>query len=61
MNVAQAKSTLRAKAAELESSALAPIEPRRAILLALLAGVLVGTAPDSRKAIARVLLRLLFE
>ena len=61
MSVAQAKANLRAKAAEVQSSALAPIEPRRAVLLALIAGILAGTDPDSRKAIARVMLRLLFE
>ena len=61
MSVAQAKANLRATAAEVQSSALAPIEPRRAILLALLAGILAGIDPDSRKPVATVLLRLLFD
>ena len=61
MNVAEAKANLRATAAEVQSAALTPVEPRRAMLLALLAGVLAGTDPDSRKSFAKLLLRLLLE
>ncbi|RLA04251.1 MAG: hypothetical protein DRQ54_09765 [Gammaproteobacteria bacterium] len=61
MNITEAKANLRATAAEAQSAALAPIEPRRAMLLALLAGLLAGTDPNSRKSFARLLLRLLLE
>ena len=61
MSVAAAKARLRAVVGDLEMAALAPMEPRRAVLLALLAGILAGTSPDSRKVLARILLGLLFD
>ena len=62
MTLAQAKARLRSAAAEAELPALAaPMEPHRAMLLALLAGVLVGSAPRSRRALAKVLVGLLFD
>jgi len=61
LNVAAAKARLRAVVSDLEMAALAPMEPRRAVLLALLAGILAGTSPDSRKVLARILLGLLFD
>ena len=65
----EAKARLRTTAAGIEADikadikALAPtpLEPRRAVLLALLAGVLVGTSPDARKTLAKVLVGLLFD
>jgi hypothetical protein len=61
LSVAAAKARLRAVVSDLEMAALAPMEPRRAVLLALLAGILAGTSPDSRKVLARILLGLLFD
>jgi hypothetical protein len=61
LSVAAAKARLRAVVSDLEGAALAPMEPRRAMLLALLAGILAGTSPDSRKVLARILLGLLFD
>ena len=61
LSVAAAKARLRAVVSDLEMAALAPMEPRRAMLLALLAGILTGTGPESRKALGRILLGLLFD
>jgi hypothetical protein len=61
LSVAAAKARLRAVVSDLEMAAIAPMEPRRAVLLALLAGILAGTSPDSRKVLARILLGLLFD
>ena len=63
----EAKARLRTAAADIEADigadigalALTSLEPRRAVLLALLAGVLVGTSPDARKTLAKVLVGLL--
>ena len=61
----EAKARLRTAAADIETDiaalALTPLEPQRAVLLALLAGVLVGTSPDARKTLAKVLVGLLFD
>ena len=61
LSVAAAKARLRAVVSDLEMAAFAPMEPRRAVLLALLAGILAGTSPDSRKVLTRILLGLLFD
>jgi hypothetical protein len=56
---AEAKEALREAARDAEAVVLGSVEPPRAMLLALLAGILVGTAPGGRQGLARVLLGLL--
>ena len=58
----EAKARLRTAAADIETDIAAlALTPQRAVLLALLAGVLVGTSPDARKTLAKVLAGLLFD
>ena len=56
---------LRAAASDIETDfsafTFAAPEPRRAVLLALLAGILAGSSADSRKLLARVLIGVLFD
>jgi hypothetical protein len=61
LGVSEAKARLRATAAAVNVSALAPVEPRRALLLALLAGILVGSSAESRAMLAKVLMGVLFD
>ena len=65
LSVAEAKARLRAAASDIETDfsafTFAAPEPRRAVLLALLAGILAGSSADSRKLLARVLIGVLFD
>jgi hypothetical protein len=61
LSLAEAKARLRTAAQAVEDSVHVPLEPRRAMPLALLAGVLVGSSPGSRKALARTLVAVLFD
>ena len=58
MTLAQAKSRLRETAAGVERAST--MEPGTAMLLALLAGLLVGSGPEARKTLAKVLVGTLF-
>ena len=60
LTLVEAKDALRTAAEAADTAVLPPMGPHRAMLLALLAGVLVGTAPDSRKRLARVLAYVIF-
>ena len=65
LSVAEAKARLRAAASDIETDfsafTFAAPEPRRAVLLALLAGILAGSSADSRKLLARVLIGVLLD
>jgi len=59
LTLEQAKAKLRAVAAESQVSAIESIGTRKPLLLALGAGVLLGSGPESRHALARILAELL--
>ena len=65
LSVAEAKARLRTAASDIETDfaafTFAAPEPRRAVLLALLAGILAGSSAESRKLLARVLIGVLFD
>ena len=61
LSLPEAKARLREAADAVEESAHLGLDPRRAMPLALLAGVLVGSSPGSRKALARTLVAVLFD
>ncbi len=61
LTVEQAKAGLRAAAAETRASALTSLESRKPMLVALIAGVLAGSEPGSRRALAKILAGLLFD
>ena len=61
LTLEQAKSRLRDVAARTQASALESLEPRRTMLTALVAGVLLGAEPGSRRALAKILAGLLFD
>jgi hypothetical protein len=52
---------LRAVAAETRASAFRSLESRKPMLVALIAGVLAGSEPGSRRALAKILAGLLFD
>lgn len=61
LTVEQAKAAFRVVAAETQTSAITSLESRKPMLVALIAGVLAGSEPGLRRALAKILTGLLFE
>ena len=61
LSTAQAKDALRSAAKAAERAVLAPANPYRSMLLALGAGIVLGSPAGTRMRIARVLISLMLE